>query len=55
MAPNLAATSVTAMAVDLRWVGNSSTPRQSNELKPIVETAPKTQLITRFMVELLTK
>ena len=65
MAPSLAATSVTAIAVDLRWVGKTSTPdqikvnlhhmynsrlgllRQSRLLNPMVETAPKTQEMTR--------
>ena len=65
IAPSLAATRVIAMAVDLRWVGKTSTPdhvihytccikyfrisllRQSKLLNPIVETAPKTQEITR--------
>ena len=28
MAPNLADTRVTAIAVDLRWVGKTSTPRK---------------------------
>ena len=32
MAPSLAATSVTAIAVDLRWVGNSSTPEECSLL-----------------------
>ena len=34
MAPSLAATRVTAIAVDLRWVGNNSTPEaEINMLK----------------------
>ena len=55
MAPILAASSVTAMAVDLREVGNSSMPRQSRLLNPMVETAPNMQERMRFIVELLTR
>ena len=55
IAPSLAATSVRAMAVDLREVGNSSIPRQSKLLNPIVDTAPNMQDRMRFMVELLTR
>lgn len=38
-----------------RCVGKSSAPRQSRALKPIVETAPKTQLRMRLSVVLFTK
>ena len=55
MAPSLAARRVTAMAVDLSDVGNSSIPRQSRLLNPMVDTAPNMQDRIRFMVELLTR
>jgi len=41
IAPSLATAKVTAMAVDLTFVGKSSIPKQSNELNPITDTNPK--------------
>ena len=55
IAPSLAAAMVMAIAVDRRGVGNSSIPRQSRLLKPIVETAPNIQDRIRFIVELFTR
>ena len=75
MAPSLADTRVTAIAVDLeeivmlidnfrtltyvelyrRLVGNNSMPRQSRLLKPMVATAPNTQLSARFIPALSTR
>jgi len=54
MAPNLAAANVIAMAVVLTLVGNSSAPRQSSALKPMVDTAPKTHDKIKFPTVLLT-